>query len=167
MSTETKKAEKPKIKIKKVNVSYIYKRAYLDYEVLQKWSAGIILQGWEVKSLDHHGGDLNASYCKFSKNNFTLINCKIAPTSHEFSNKITTKEIYADRTLLLNKSELKKIKKELEVKGLTCIPLSLERNNKYLWKIEIAIVKPKNKGDKRNDLKIRDLDKFEKRNNLI
>ncbi len=151
------------IKIKKVNTVYTYKRANLDYEILDKWSAGIALKGWEVKSLDNHGGDINASYCKFIGNKFFLINCKVAPSSFEFFNKITTKEVTADRVLLLNKSELRKIKDALEVKGLTCIPLRLQRNSKYLWKLEIAVVRPKKNYDKRNDLKERDITRFEQR----
>lgn len=152
------------IKIKKVNTSYDNKKARMNYEIIEKWTAGIALKGWEVKCLDNHGGDINFAYCRFNKNNqLCLINCKISPISHEYIQQITSKDMLADRVLLLNKSELRKIKEHLDLKGLTCVPIHLERNKEYLWKITIAVVKSKKNYDKRNDIKERDNKRFEQR----
>ena len=144
----------------KTNTSYYNKRINFEYFIIEQYTAGIILNGWEVKCLDNHGGNITTSYCRLINNEMYLINTKISPTSDHYKDKITTTEITVDRKLLLNKSEIKKIKAHLEVKGLTCVPISLYRNDKNLWKINIVIVKPKKLYDKRQTIKNRDLSRI-------
>lgn len=133
---------------------YKYKKLNYLYEVIDSFTAGIVLIGPEVKGLTFHGGDINSSYCKFNNNIFKLINTKITLLDlHKFSGYKDNKY----RLLLLNKSELKKIKSLLEIKGYTAIPSKLYRNKQGLWKVDIAIVKPIKKYDKREQIKQRDL----------
>lgn len=133
---------------------YKYKKINYLYEVIDNFTAGIILIGPEVKGLTFHGGDINSSYCKFVNNIFKLINTKITLLDlHKFNGYKDS----IDRILLLNKTELKKIKSLLEIKGYTAIPAKLYRNKQGLWKVDISIVKPIKRYDKREQIKQRDL----------
>lgn len=166
MATSTPtNTDQPKKKIKKPLVDYTNKGAYSNYAVVESetWLAGIVLKGWEVKCLDNHGGDINYAYCRFINGKLYVINFKISPTSHEYAQQITTKDMLADRPLLLNKSELKKVKALLDLKGYTSVPLKLYRNNKYLWKMKICVAKPLKNYDKRIKLKEKDIARFEQR----
>lgn len=141
---------------------YKNKKAYFDYEILSTYTCGISLKGYEAKCLDMSGGDINASYCKFdNKDNFILINTKIEITSNVYRNNLEILSPNRDRFLLLKKNELRKIREQLEVKGLTCVPLKMYRNERYLWKIDIGIVRPLKKYDKREKIKKRDLERVE------
>jgi SsrA-binding protein len=138
----------------KPDVTYSYKKLNFLYNEIDSFIAGIILTGWEAKSLDNHNGDINGSYAKFAGNQLKLINSSIIPLlSHGVLGKVPN----VDRILLLNKSELKKIKEYLEIKGHTCIPVYLYRNERFLWKVKISIVKPLKNYDKREKIKQRDL----------
>lgn len=145
-----------KIKVKKFKPEVVYenKKAHHDYEILHKWTAGIVLEGWEVKALDEYNGDITVGYCRFVKNDFCLSYSKISPLAHHNRDDADSLK---DRKLLLNKTELKRIAQALKEKGLTCLPLKLYRNKVHLWKIDIAVVKPYKNYDKREKLKEKDL----------
>lgn len=139
---------------------YRYKKS-TQFEILSRWTAGMVLEGWEVSSLKNNNGDINGSYCQFRGSELCLVYCKISPMLTHAN--IGANEL-RERKLLLNKSESKKIREELSVKGLTCIPLKLYRNKSNIWKIDIAIVKPLKKWDKREKIKQKDLDRQSKLN---
>lgn len=135
---------------------YSYKKLNYLYNVQDTFTCGIKLEGWEAKALQEHLGKIDISYCIFKNNSFYLVNAIIKPLSiHNIDNINESR----DRILLLNKNELIKIKSQLMLKGYTCIPTKLYRNNKNLWKLDIAIVTGKKLYDHREQLKARDLDR--------
>ncbi len=129
------------------------KKAYYDYSILLEFEAGIILTGEETKSI--RNGDLNMidSFI-FIKNNEVFVKNLIIS---KYKRKYPASSHEDDRLkkILLNKREIIKIKKELEIKGISCVPIILyDSNNKI--KVKIAIVKGKKEYDKRQDIKKRD-----------
>lgn len=146
---------------------YTYKKANYLYNIHDKYTAGIMLEGWEVKSLDYGFGDINTAYCGFKENNFIIFNSKVLPDkTHTIDrSKIITLHEFRERKLLLNKSELRKIQSKISIKGYTCIPLKLYRNKQGLWKLDIALVTGKTNYDKRETIKARDIKRDMERNN--
>ncbi len=132
---------------------YTYKKLNFLYTVKQTYTAGIMLDGWEVKALDESNGDINDSYCSFMDGIFYLNGTKIVPLYNQ-----AVEPVFAERKrkLLLNKKELLKIQNELKVNGITCIPIKLYRASNYLWKVDIAIVQGKKKWDNRNKIDAKD-----------
>ena len=128
------------------------RKAHHDFEVLDKFEAGIVLKGHEAKSLKNGGGNFTGSFVGFEDGELYLKSFNI--NLYE----ISTFEAYEPtrpRKLLLRKAEILKIAGELSTKGVTLIPLTcgLEKGR---VKIEIALVRGKKKHDKRNDMKKRD-----------
>lgn len=145
-------------------LSYTFKKLNFLYHIHDTYTAGVMLEGWEVASIKSHGCDINVSFCSFVNNDFCLINSKIQPKqNHITQNSSVTDKETRSRKLLLNKQELKRIKSQLNVKGYTCVPVRLYMNDKNLLKIEIAIVTGKKLYDKRDDIKKRDLDRDSRR----
>ncbi len=129
------------------------KRATFDYEILEKFVAGIVLGGTEIKSIREGRASLVESYCYFIKNEMWLKGMNIAEYFYgTFSNHQPTRE----RKLLLNKKELNKLLRKTKESGLTIIPLRLFLNDRGLAKIEIALAKGKKQHDKRETLKQKD-----------
>ncbi len=128
------------------------RKASYDYEILDTWEAGVILQGTEVKSLKNHGGNLQDSYVIISGSKVILKNASISPYS--FGN-IRNHEEKRDRLLLLHKNEILKLKEASERKGLTLIPLALYLK-KGLIKVKLAVAKGKKSYDKREALKTKE-----------
>jgi len=145
-------------------LSYTFKKLNFLYHVHDTFTAGIMLEGWEVASIKSHGCDINVSYCSFINNDFCLMNSKIQPqNNHIIQNSLVTDKESRTRKLLLNKNELKKIKSQLNIKGYTCVPIKLYLNNNNLLKVDIALVTGKKLYDKRQTIKQRDLDRDSKR----
>ena len=126
------------------------KKINLDYEVLQKMTAGIELEGPEVKSLRQKHGNLQGAYVTIRGGEAYLINCYIPP----YQEKNVPKEYdpYQNRRLLLTKAEILALTAIERQKGLTIVPIAMY-NNKRKIKAEIGIVRGKKKYDKRQDLK--------------
>lgn len=137
-------------------IEYAYKKFNFEFEEVDTWVAGIMLNGWEATALKNHNADINGSYCKFVGGELFLVGSKITPIDihAEFLAGETR-----DRKLLLNRSELRRIREGLQVKGLTCVPKLLWYNDRHLWKLKIAVVKPKKLYDKRETIKKRDLER--------
>lgn len=133
------------------------KKAGFNYFLLEKFEAGIVLEGSEIKSLREHKCSLVDSFVSIINNEVYLKNCEIAL----FKNVATgyKPEPKRERKLLLNKSEIKKLKKESLVKGQTIIPTKIYFNNKGLIKVEIALAKGKHTFDKKETLKQKALEK--------
>lgn len=139
-------------------MEYSFKKLRHLYEVHEEFTAGVMLDGWEVKALDANAGDINTGYCVIKGSNFCLINAKISPLFHQAVDNDQEKR---DRILLLNKSEKEKIRKKLEVKGYTCVPTRLYRDKNRLWKLDIALVTGLKDHDRREKIKERDLKRME------
>ncbi len=128
------------------------KNANRNYEILDKYEAGIVLVGCEVKSVSRANCSINEAYITFMRNEAYIINMHIA---NFFEGNIHNVDPNRTRKLLLNKKEIIKIAFNVKKDRLTCIP------TKIYWlkgkiKIEIAIAKGKKLHDKREDLKKRD-----------
>ena len=128
------------------------RRAFHDYEILDTYEAGIILQGTEIKSLREGGGSLQDAYVLISKNRAWMKNASISP--YKFGN-IYNHEEKRDRELLLHKRELIKLSTQCQQKGLTLIPLALYLKRGYV-KVKIGVARGKKSYDKRAALKTRE-----------
>ncbi len=121
-----------------------------DYAVLETYEAGISLVGTEVKSCRAGGVNLSDSYVIIANGVLTLIGTHIALYDQ---GNIFNHEPKRQRTLLMHKREILKLKKSIEAKGLTLIPLSMYFNAKNKVKIELGLCRGKNTIDKREDMK--------------
>lgn len=130
----------------------INKNASRNYSFSQTFEAGIVLQGWEVKSLRDGKVDVKDSYVKFIRNEAWIIGLKIDPPS---SLKLENVDANKTRKLLLNRRELKLIQDSIQKKGMTCILRKLYWKNN-LVKGDISIGKGKKTFDLREDIKQRD-----------
>jgi len=128
------------------------RRATHDYEILETFEAGIVLQGTEIKSIRSNGATLQDAYIKVLKGELWLIGCQIAP--YRFGN-IHNHEEKRDRKLLMHKREINRFKVATTEKGLTLIPLALYLKHGRI-KIRVAIAKGKKTFDKRAAIKERD-----------
>ena len=146
---------------KTINILNI--RAKFDFEILDKYSAGIVLTGTEIKSIRLGKASITESFCEFHEGELFVINSNIEEYLYGTHYNHKTK---SERKLLLNKKELKKLNKDSENKGLTIVPLRLFTNEKGLAKLEIALCRGKKNYDKRESLKEqdtkRDLDRIKK-----
>ena len=129
------------------------RKALFNYEVLEKYIAGIVLTGTEIKSIRGGKASLVDSYCIISNNEIFLKNSYIAPFEFGTFNNHEERRI---RKLLLNKQEIRKLKKSIEEKGLTIIPIKMFINKTGLCKIEIALCRGKKEYDKRETIKEKD-----------
>ena len=132
------------------------KKAYFNYEILEKIEAGIELLGFEVKSLKKGQGSLEGAHITIRGSEAFVIAMNIPP--YQVNNTPTDYDPLRNRRLLLTKKELKNLEKEENQKGLTIVPL-LVYNKGSKIKLEIAIVRGKKKYDKRETIKKRDTDR--------
>jgi SsrA-binding protein len=138
---------------KQQHINIRNKRAYFEYEVLEKFVAGIQLVGTEIKSIRNAKASIGEAYCRFTKQELYVVNMNIS--EYDFGN-INNHEARRDRKLLLNKKELDKLQKKTKESGLTIIPLKMFLNDRGLAKMEIAMAKGKKTHDKRETLKEKD-----------
>jgi SsrA-binding protein len=135
----------------KINISN--KKAFFNYEILDKYIAGIRLQGTEIKSIRLGKASLVDSFCDFEGHELFVKNLNISEyvlgTHYNHAPRRT-------RKLLLERTELVKLRRASEQKGLTIIPLRLFISDKGLAKLEIAMAKGKKEYDKRDTIKDRD-----------
>lgn len=137
---------------KKINI--LNKKARFQYEILDKYTAGIVLTGTEIKSIRSSKASIAESFCEFNEQNeLFVINMTIEEYLYGTYYNHRPK---AERKLLLNKKELKKLEKEVQNTGLTIIPLKLFINDKGYAKLNIGLAKGKKLFDKRETMKDRD-----------
>lgn len=131
------------------------KKAYFEYQILEKYTCGIRLLGYETKALREGKGRLEGSYINKIDSKLQVINFYIGRYS-KISQKIEDNELSRSRELLLNKKEISKILTEISQKGKSCVPLNL-RMEHGLFKLEIAVVKGKKEYEKKVVTKERQL----------
>jgi SsrA-binding protein len=141
------------------------KKAYHDYNILDKIEAGIVLKGDEVKSLKRGQGSLTGSFAVNNGNSIDIINMRISPYDNAYKKPISINEEYATRTrrLLLKKREIKRLIGDISKKGITLVPLKVYLNDKRLIKVEIAIAKHKKAYDRKSEIKERDVQRETRR----
>ena len=125
------------------------RKAFYEYDILQKYEAGLVLTGSEVKSLRINTGSIKESYIIEKDGELWLSNCFIKKYSSS-SNDLDDKR---ERKILVNRKELNKILGSIKREGMTGIPLLLYFNKKGLAKLTIGIGKGKKKHDKRLAIK--------------
>ena len=134
--------------------------AYHEYFFDNKYVAGIVLTGTEVKSLREGKASFNDSYCIIHKGEMWLKSLHIAEYSH---GTVNNHDPVRDRKLLLQKREINKIEAKLKEKGYTLVPLLIFFNEKNFVKVEIGLGKGKKLHDKRETIKKRDVEREMKR----
>lgn len=135
------------------NVQIKNRKARFEYEILEKFTAGIVLRGTEIKAIREGKASIAEGFCEFSNGELFVINITIQEYSHatHFNHNPKT-----ERKLLLQRRELRKLEKEVKNSGLTIIPLLLFTNEKGYAKLEIALCRGKKQYDKRESMKERD-----------
>jgi SsrA-binding protein len=130
------------------------KKAKFQYEILDKYTAGIVLTGTEIKSIRDSKASIAESFCEFNEQGELFV---VNMTIEEYTyGTYYNHKPKATRKLLLNKKELKKLEKEVNTSGLTIIPLNLFINEKGLAKLVISLAKGKKLFDKRDTIKDRE-----------
>ena len=131
----------------KINI--VNKKAKFKYFLKKKYVAGLVLTGLQIKSIRAKKVIIENSYCNFINDELFVFNIIFgnAPSEKKSSSKIK---------LLLNKSELKKIRSEINESGSTLIPSKIFSNDKGIAKIEVSVAKGKKLHDKRNTIKDRE-----------
>ena len=140
--------------MKKDTISIINKKAKFNYFIEDEYTAGIVLTGSEIKSIRKRNVSITESFCEFNDNTELFITKMYIK---EYENSSYNRNSLSQRKLLLNKKELKKLKKKVADVGLTIIPLKLFINDSGLAKIKIALVKGKKLYDKRQSLKEKEI----------
>ncbi len=143
-----------------MNILCSNKKSTYRYTILKKIEAGLVLEGWEVKSLKSGHGQISESYVSIKDNEAFLINSHIKVIQTVSENKVTNST--RSRKLLLNKKELNSLIGEIKLNGYTLIPIKVY-TKKALIKIEIAVAKGKKTYDKRADIKKREWDRQKSR----
>ena len=134
-----------------INIIAQNKKARHEYEILEKYEAGIVLTGSEVKALRARRANLNDAYCRFIKGELFLLNAHIGQL--DTTNRHFSRDDRAPRKLLLHKKELDKLFGKVSKEGLTIVPLMIYFNERNLAKVSIALAKGKKLHDKRETLK--------------
>jgi len=138
----------------------INKKAKFDYEILDKYEAGLVLSGQEVKAIKSGQVSLRGSYIIPRTNNgkteLFLIGCQVP--SYKPAGPLPDYNPLRERKLLLKKWEIDKLIGKKQEQGLTLVPLKIYTNHSFL-KLEFAVSKGKKKYDKRETIKKRDIDK--------
>jgi len=135
------------------SINILNKRAKFEFEFIEKYTAGIVLAGTEIKSIRLGKASIADSFCEFQNGELFMINSHVE--EYSFGTHYNHKA-KSERKLLLNKKELKSLNKSVQNRGLTIVPLRLFTNEKGLAKVEIALAKGKKLYDKRETIKDRD-----------
>lgn len=139
------------------------RRASFDYEIIDTYTAGIVLTGTEIKSLRQGKGSLVDTFCYMNRGELWVKNMYIAEYFYGSYNNHNARR---ERKLLLTKKELGKLQRDLLNPGFTVVPLRLFINEKGLAKVAIGLCKGKKEYDKRETIRERDdkryMDRFMK-----
>jgi SsrA-binding protein len=130
------------------------KKAAYEYHILERYTAGIQLQGTEVKSIRDMKASISEAYCHFINNEIFIIGMHV---SEYRQIKYTNHEPLRNRKLLLKRKEIDKLAKSIKEKGLTIVPLFVYLTTTGFIKIEIGLVKGKKIHDKKESIKEKDI----------
>ena len=128
------------------------KKALFNYDLITRIEAGIILQGWEVKSIKDRRASLKESFIIVKNNQAWLVGAHVARWTGA---NINSDLEYRERALLLNKKEVRELQTQVKIKGQTIVPLNIHLHRNII-KIEIALAKGRKMFDKRSAIKERD-----------
>ena len=131
----------------------INRKANFNYELLEKFEAGLVLNGAEVKSVRNGHIKLEEAFIKIKDGEAWLFNAHI----HPYSFAIEGVDPYRARKLLLHKKQLMRLIGDVSKKGVTLIPLCMYFNNKGLVKVELGVCKHKSGANKKQEIKERDI----------
>ena len=143
---------------KKPSIFIDNRKANYNYFFIEEYVAGIALIGCEIKSIRNREVNMSDSYCTFVGNELFIKNLHISP----YENSNFTYKDYdpkRDRKLLLKKSELRKLRRDVQEKGNTIVPVNLFVNKEGRVKLTIALAKGKHTYDKSQSIKERDLER--------
>jgi SsrA-binding protein len=140
-------------KDKSENAVVTNRKAYHDYFIEEKFEAGIMLQGTEVKSIREGRVNLQDSYASVKGAEVFLHHCHISPYSH---GNIMNHEPLRTRKLLLHRKEINKLLGKTQQQGLTLIPLRIYFSKRGLAKVELGLAKGKKQHDRRESIKTRE-----------
>lgn len=132
------------------------KKAYFDYEILEKFTAGIELLGFEVKALRNRQGSLEGSYVTVRGGEAYLMNANIPP--FQINNTAESYDPVRNRRLLLTKKEIAILSATESKKGLTIVPISVYNHGRKI-KVEIGVARGKKQFDKRETMKKRETER--------
>ena len=127
-----------------------------DYEILEKFEAGMALQGSEVKSIRDGRISLKESYAEVKNSEVFLVKCHVSP--YEAAN-IFNHDPLRDRKLLLHRREIKRLAGKIQERGLTLVPTRVLISDRGKIKLELALVRGKREYEKREAIKKRDTDR--------
>ena len=145
------------------NVQIKNRKASFEFHFLEKFEAGIILKGTEIKSLREGKASVQEAYCYLRNGELFIKGMHIsAYRQASFRHHATTR----DRKLLLKRKDLDKLTTKTEEKGLTIVPIRIFINKRGFAKLEIALARGKKLFDKREDIKKKDQDRELKRMKL-
>jgi len=131
----------------------VNKRARFDYQILDRYEAGIALTGTEVKSLRAGKASLEGAYARIQDGEVWLIGCNIS--TYDAGN-VNNHEPLRPRKLLLHKHQIRRLESRVRERGLTLVPLRIYFNERGLAKVELALARGKALHDKREQIKARD-----------
>ena len=140
-------------KSKKDGAAAVNKKAYRNFEIVEKFEAGLQLLGTEVKSLRAGQADLNGSYARIRREECWLVGASITQYAQA---SISNHEPLRDRKLLLHKAQIRRITIKLEQRGFTLVPLKIYFNDRGLAKAQLALARGKRQYDKRQTITERD-----------
>jgi len=132
------------------------KKAKFDYIILEKYEAGLLLEGQEVKSIRKGSANLKGGFINFYGPNAFLVNAHIP--KYKFAGKLENYDPTRSRQLLLKAKEITYLRGKSQEKGLTIVPLSLYNKGRHI-KLELAVVRGKKQYDKRESSTKRELSK--------
>ena len=138
----------------KKSINILNKKARFSYDLLDTYTAGIVLSGTEIKSIRASKASIAESFCEFNDSGELLV-INMTVQQYDHGNHFNHRP-KAERKLLLNKKELRKLEKEVKNTGLTIIPTKLFINEKGFAKLKIALAKGKKLFDKREAIKERE-----------
>jgi SsrA-binding protein len=141
---------------RQTTLSITNKKARFNYSLEEFMTAGLVLQGTEVKSIRNHQASIAEAYCTFLNGELYIVNMHIAEWKY---GSYLNHDPLRKRKLLLEKKQLKKLKNAIESKGYTIVPVTIFLSNRGLIKLEIALAKGKKTEDKREDIKKRDAER--------
>lgn len=129
------------------------KRATFEYEIIDRYTAGIVLRGSEIKSVREGKASINEAYCMFKDGELWVKNLNVSEYKQA---SVWQHEPLRMRKLLLSKKELSKLLAKVKERGYTIIALRMFLNERSFAKLEIALARGKKTHDKRNSIKAKD-----------